>query len=107
MTGWLNAPDGCLVKMSGEDLGSACVPGCSTWLDYCCCCLMLLLTLLTKGVIAAAMGWLRAVCLSRCNMVPGYVVPRSQVAFSQPTEEGAKLAVAFAGTREFMVYSVE
>jgi hypothetical protein len=40
-------------------------------------------------------------------MVPGYVVPRSQLAFTQPTDEGAKLAAAFTGTQQFMVYGIE
>jgi hypothetical protein len=48
---------------------------------------------------------LAAAC--RCNMVPGYVVPRSQLAFTQPTDEGAKLAAAFTGTQHFMVYGIE
>jgi hypothetical protein len=56
--------------------------------------------------------WVDVDCASlvagcRCNMVPGYVVPRSQLAFTQPTEEGAKLAAAFTGTPQFMVYGIE
>ncbi|KAF6258409.1 ESCO1/2 acetyl-transferase-domain-containing protein [Scenedesmus sp. NREL 46B-D3] len=44
---------------------------------------------------------------ARCNMVPGYVVPRSQLAFTQPTVEGARLAAAFADTQQIMVYGIE
>lgn len=40
-------------------------------------------------------------------MVPGYVVPRSQLAFTHPSEEGARLAAAFTGTQQFMVYGIE
>jgi hypothetical protein len=48
------------------------------------------------------------VCLlHRCNMVPGYVAPCNQVAFSQPTGDGAALAAAFAGTQQFLVYGFE
>jgi threonine/homoserine efflux transporter RhtA len=45
--------------------------------------------------------------LHRCNMVPGYVVPCNQVAFSQPTGDGVALAAAFAGTQQFLVYGIE
>lgn len=46
-------------------------------------------------------------CLCRCNMVPGYVVPCNQVAFSQPTGDGVALAAAFARTHQFLVYGIE
>jgi hypothetical protein len=39
-------------------------------------------------------------------MVPGYVVPRNQLAFSQPSDDGAKLAASFTGTPQFLVYGV-
>lgn len=44
---------------------------------------------------------------ARCNMVPGYVVPCAQVAFSQPTGDGVALAAAFARTEQFLVYGIE
>lgn len=40
-------------------------------------------------------------------MVPGYVVPRNQLALTQPTSEGAALAAAFTGSLQFLVYGVE
>jgi hypothetical protein len=40
-------------------------------------------------------------------MVPGYVVPCAQVAFSQPTGDGVALAAAFARTQLFLVYGIE
>lgn len=46
-------------------------------------------------------------CLCRCNMVPGYVVPCNQVAFSQATGDGVALAAAFARTQQFLVYGIE
>lgn len=40
-------------------------------------------------------------------MVPGYVVPCNQVAFSQPTGDGVALAAAFARTQQFLVYGIK
>ena len=39
-------------------------------------------------------------------MVLGYVVPRGQLAFTQPTEEGTRLAAAFNASSQFLVYGV-
>lgn len=46
----------------------------------------------------------RASC--RCNMVLGFVVPRQQMAFSQPTEAGVRLVAVYTGLRRFLVYGV-
>lgn len=43
---------------------------------------------------------------ARCQLSPGYVAPRSRVAFSQPTAAGAALARAYVGTDAFLVYGV-
>jgi hypothetical protein len=40
-------------------------------------------------------------------MVPGYVVPCAQMAFSQPSGDGAVLAAAFTGTQQFLVYGMD
>ena len=40
----------------------------------------------------------------RCICTAHYIVPRSKVAFSQPTEVGAKLAARYSGTAAFLVY---
>ena len=40
----------------------------------------------------------------RCICVAHYIVPRSRVAFTQPTEAGAKLAASYSGTAAFLVY---
>lgn len=37
--------------------------------------------------------------------MPGYIVPKSKVAFSQPTPDGYKFAAAFVGTAQILVYS--
>ncbi len=42
--------------------------------------------------------------LCRCNCVAGYVVPRSQLAFSQPTQAGRRLAEQYTQTHSFLVY---
>ncbi|DBA73701.1 TPA: hypothetical protein ACH3X2_009680 [Trebouxia sp. C0005] len=41
---------------------------------------------------------------ARCNCVAGYVVPRSQLAFSQPTQAGRRLAEQYTQTHSFLVY---
>lgn len=41
---------------------------------------------------------------ARCNCVAGYVVPRSQLAFSQPTQAGRRLAEQYTHTHSFLVY---
>ncbi|KAL4854413.1 Protein CHROMOSOME TRANSMISSION FIDELITY 7 [Chlorella vulgaris] len=40
----------------------------------------------------------------RCQLTPGYVVPRHELAFSAPTEAGRAFIEAYAGTRRFLVY---
>jgi len=42
--------------------------------------------------------------LCRCHCVAGYVVPRSQLAFSQPTQAGRRLAEQYTQTHSFLVY---
>ena len=34
----------------------------------------------------------------------GYVVPRQELAFSQPTEDGCRFAAAYTGSATFLVY---
>lgn len=46
----------------------------------------------------------RLLDLVRCHLVPGYVVPRSLVGFSQPTEDGVALARSYCGSDSFLVY---
>jgi hypothetical protein len=41
---------------------------------------------------------------ARSNMVPCYVAPRAQVAFTQPTEAGAALAAAYVGPQGWLLY---
>ncbi|KAL0056094.1 hypothetical protein WJX82_007662 [Trebouxia sp. C0006] len=41
---------------------------------------------------------------ARCHCVAGYVVPRSQLAFSQPTQAGRRLAEQYTQTHSFLVY---
>jgi len=43
---------------------------------------------------------------ARSNMVQCYVAPRAQLAFTQPTEGGAALAVAYVGSAEWLIYGV-
>ena len=57
-------------------------------LQVCCCSLSHLPLLLT--------------CRAHC--VPGYIVPRHELAFSQPTEAGRHLAAKYTGTDHFLVY---
>jgi hypothetical protein len=45
-----------------------------------------------------------SVLLDRCNFVSGYVVPRHELAFSQPTEAGCRFARAYTGSQAFLVY---
>lgn len=59
---------------------------------------------LPRVIRVIALSLLLAVFDCRCNIVPGYVVPCKQVAFSQPTGDGVALAVAFTGTQQFLVY---
>ena len=44
------------------------------------------------------------VTLCRCNFLAGYVVPRHELAFSQPTEQGRSFAAAYTGSQELLVY---
>lgn len=44
------------------------------------------------------------IVLDRCNFVSGYVVPRHELAFSQPTEAGCRFARAYTGCHAFLVY---
>jgi hypothetical protein len=39
-------------------------------------------------------------------MVLGYVISRQQLAFSQPSETGVRMAAAYTGTDRFLVYGV-
>ncbi|KAK9805899.1 hypothetical protein WJX73_002728 [Symbiochloris irregularis] len=41
---------------------------------------------------------------ARANCIPGYIVPRHELAFSQPTEAGRHLAAKYTGTDTFLVY---
>jgi hypothetical protein len=68
--------------------------------------LLLHLTVLLPSISTA---WLTCLLLHarRCHMVLGYVVPRSQVAFTPPTQEGAQLAWAYAGAAEYLVYGLK
>lgn len=34
----------------------------------------------------------------------GYIIPRQELAFSQPTEQGCSLAAAYTGLSSFLVY---
>ena len=43
-------------------------------------------------------------CPHRCHHVAGYVVPREQLAFSQPTADGCRFAAAYTGCSRFLVY---
>ena len=40
----------------------------------------------------------------RANCIPGYIVPRQELAFSQPTEAGRLFATSYSGTGQFLVY---
>ena len=40
----------------------------------------------------------------RCNFLAGYVVPRHELAFSQPTEQGRSFAAAYTGSQKLLVY---
>ncbi len=40
----------------------------------------------------------------RCNFLAGYVVPRHELAFSQPTEQGRSFAVSYTGSQKLSVY---
>ena len=41
---------------------------------------------------------------ARAHFVPGYVVPRNLLAFTQPTQQGQAFAEAYTGTRRLLVY---
>ena len=51
-----------------------------------------------------AFSLLRSVTLCRCNFLAGYVVPRHELAFSQPTEQGRSFAAAYTGSQKLLVY---
>ena len=40
----------------------------------------------------------------RLNFVPGYIVPRNKIAFSDPTPDGKAFATKYCRTQNFMVY---
>ena len=44
---------------------------------------------------------------ARCQLVRGYVLPRGDLAFSQPTPAGAAFVQAYSGAKEFLVYSAQ
>jgi N-acetyltransferase len=50
-------------------------------------------------------GYARAMLNAmRANMVPGYIVPVKECAFTQPTEAGAALASRYCEAKTFLVY---
>lgn len=51
-----------------------------------------------RGVASRLLDCVRSQC------VRGYVVPRHELAFTQPSEEGRALIEAYASTRRFLVY---
>ena len=40
----------------------------------------------------------------RCQFMQGYVLPRRQLAFTQPTEQGAAFIRSYTGTNQFLIY---
>lgn len=48
----------------------------------------------------------RLLDMARSHLVHGYVVPRCEMAFSQPTEEGVRLAQCYVQSKQFLVYCV-
>ena len=50
-------------------------------------------------------GYARAMLNAmRAHLVPGYVVPVKECAFTQPTEAGAALALRYCDDATFLVY---
>ena len=47
----------------------------------------------------------RVLDAARGALIPGYIASRGEVAFSQPTVAGAKLAAAYCGREAFAVYT--
>jgi hypothetical protein len=108
--GWLRRP-------------AAHIPACTTldcWAGQLLCCVDMVMRLLAGGCVSATQQQFFPVadllpfpaCLLvlpafRCHMVLGYVVPRSQVAFTPPTQEGAQLAWAYAGAAQYLVYGLK
>ncbi|KAK9809903.1 hypothetical protein WJX72_001367 [[Myrmecia] bisecta] len=43
--------------------------------------------------------------MARCNCLAGYIVPRHELAFSQPTSDGQAFAARYTGTKAFLVYT--
>lgn len=44
---------------------------------------------------------------ARCQLVRGYVIPRADLAFSQPTSNGAAFIQAYCGAHSFLVYDAK
>ena len=65
-----------------------------------------MLSAITSNVCLPTLSFssMDSVTSRRCNFLAGYVVPRHQLAFSQPTEQGRSFAAAYTGSQKLLVY---
>ena len=81
------------------------------WIIHMQCKKIIISTKTTAHIISADLLWKwkttnRYYLLHnyRLNFVPGYIVPRNKIAFSDPTPDGKAFATKYCRTQNFMVY---
>ena len=100
-------------QAAGSCTVRSCLTPCQEFM-FCCSCvtcnessaqeLWSLCSLTIACLLMLASSLLGSVTSCRCNFLAGYVVPRHELAFSQPTEQGRSFAAAYTGSQKLLVY---